>query len=180
MRESRAYLVQARGDMAVFDHLIAQDRAAIAECHPLHDLQMAGEKIAKAAFLAIGLRFDRYSHVAFSRLPYHLRRRDIAAALGWTRLDAFRSFLDRAAPLFRQIDELSPAVGPQRASGGAKQGPNTEYPWRPGIGAGDEGWSPPCLHVFGLLDRLQRTSDGRLARVFIERLIDRFDRVFPA
>ncbi|HZL37716.1 MAG TPA: hypothetical protein VFC78_20535, partial [Tepidisphaeraceae bacterium] len=138
VKKSQALLRQARSDLTVFDLLAAHED--VPECHALHFLQMATEKLAKAAFLALGVPFDAFSHVAFSHLPRLLSRRDVAGALGHRTFLSYRTFLRRTAPLFRMIDELNPSVGLQ-TSGSAKDGPNVEYPWEGRDPTGEPGQS---------------------------------------
>ena len=148
-----AFLRQARSDFALFNHLRDQDQATMPACHPLHYLQMAAEKLAKAIFDALGVSIDPWSHVAFSNLPYHLARADIARAIGFRDSRSFRTFLRRCAPIFRAIDELSPAVGASRTGGGPRQGPNVEYPWESRGSDSHPTWLVPAENEFKLQHR---------------------------
>jgi hypothetical protein len=142
---------------------------------------MATEKLAKAAMLQLGVEgFDRFSHVAFSQLPYQLRRRDVAETLGWANFDAYRAFLRKSAPLFRvrEIDELNPAVGTQGAGGPPRESPNVEYPWQSRDEAGVMRWTAPADHRFDLADRLRRSGEAATVLHFVDTLIERFDEVF--
>lgn len=65
---SAAQFRAPRSDFAVYQHLIALDRADVPECHPLHYLPMADEKVSKAAFGALGIVTDPFSHVDFSHV----------------------------------------------------------------------------------------------------------------
>jgi len=178
MTEHEAFRRQAASDFALFELLASGQRAAVAECHPLHYLQMATEKLAKAAFIALGAEgFARYSHVAFSHLRQGLKQRAFAERLGFSTWTSYRAFLDGTAALCREIDELNPSVGPQRVGGGPQEGPNCEYPWRGRDASGVERWHTPAEHRFGLLDRLQRQAAGTQLIGFIRRLIERFDEV---
>lgn len=178
MSEWEAFLRQARSDYQVFALLLRLSREGVEECHALHYLQMTTEKIAKAALLASGVTFDKYSHVAFSHIPTQLARRDVARALGWGQLRPFLTFLRKAGPLFRAIDELHPAVGAQSSESTSKEGPNVEYPWRGRSPAGTSTWFVPAEHRFGLLSRLQRSREGTTLLVLIERLLERFHVLF--
>ena len=173
-----AYLLQARSDFAVFELLVRQGRADVPECYALHYLQMATEKLAKAAFLALrvpGLR--RFDHVAFSLVPLHLRRRDVARGLGWSDFRVYQTFVTRTRPVFRETDELAPAVGPRLDGGGPAEGPNVEYPW-PVARNEETCWVVPAEHGFGLLDRLRRSGDAAQVLGFIRRLMERFEGIF--
>ena len=178
MTKATAFLRQARSDFAAFLHLAAQDRTVIPECHPLLHLQMAAEKLAKAAYVAAGATFDPHSHVAFSRFPQFLSRRDVAQALGYANFREFHGVLRRLAPLFRQIDELNPSVGLQTPGGGATEGPNVEYPWEARGEDGQPLWVVPAEHDFLLLDKLFRRGDASRMLALIRRLLDRFDEIF--
>jgi hypothetical protein len=179
MTEAEAYRRQAQSDFRVYELLAGEKRADVPECHALHYLQMATEKIAKAAFLALQVEgFDKYSHVAFSELRRHLKRRDLAPKLAFRSFRSYRAFLKRAGSLFRRIDELSPAVGPQQPGGGPKEGPNSEYPWRARDDAGQVVWHVPAEHSFGLLAELEQTTRGAQVIDFVHTLIARFDGVF--
>jgi hypothetical protein len=179
MEEREAFQRQARSDFQVFELLHRQHLGEVSECHALHYLQMATEKLAKAAFIALDVRpEDRYSHVAFSLIPQHLSRRDVAHALGWTDFRRYQAFLRWARPLFREIDELNPGVGPQQPGGGPQEGPNVEYPWRSRDAAGELVWEAPADHDFGLLARLRRDANGLALLHFVRTLLERFDSVF--
>jgi len=159
--------------------MIALDRSVVPECHPLHYLQMATEKMSKAAFEALGVTTDLFSHVAFSHAPYHLARRDVARALGYKDFNVYRDFLRRAAPFFRRVDELSPSVGLQTPGGAATDGPNVEYPWQARNAAGALIWIAPAERGFGLLAQIERGGDAARMVEFVRTLLDRFDAVFP-
>ncbi len=177
MKQHDALLRQARSDYAVFELLEQQDRDSVPECHPLHFLQMACEKLAKAVFLALGVPVDRFSHIAFSHIPYQLVRSDIAHKLGFRNFKAYRQFLLRAAPLFREVDELNPSVGLQTPGGGPKDGPNVEYPWEGRDPGGDATWIAPAEHPFHLLSKLRRRGDAARMLIFVRTLLYRFDGI---
>ncbi|HZL36130.1 MAG TPA: hypothetical protein VFC78_12510 [Tepidisphaeraceae bacterium] len=178
MTRDGALLLQARSDFAVYQHLASLDRSAMPECHALHYFQMCSEKVSKAAFGALGLVTDPFSHVAFSQIPYHMARRDAARALGYKSFHAYRAFLGRAAPLFRRVDELNPAVGLQMPAGAAKDGPNVEYPWQARDISGQATWIVPAGHGFELLSQMKRGGDAARMVDFVKRLLERFDAVF--
>ncbi len=172
--QAAAFLTQSRSDLRAFVALLGIDRSAVPECHPLHHLQMACEKVAKAVHIQLGMDPERRSHVAFSRLPYSLARPDMGSRLGWRDGRAYLAFLRRTAPLFREIEQLSPAVGPSTPGGGSNEHPNTEYPWpRPS----SEDWIAPAEHDFGILRRMRDRGDIGTMVTFVERLIDRFESV---
>jgi hypothetical protein len=178
MNEHEAYLRQARSDFQIVELLLAEDRAAVPGCHPLHYLQMATEKLAKAILIVSNVvGFDRYSHVAFSELPTFLSRRDFAARLGWKKFDQYQAFLRRSAPVFREIDELNPSVGPRVLGGGAKEGANAEYPWRARDRSGNVQWYAPSDHPFWLV-REFRSGIVNAVLQFVASLLERFEGVF--
>jgi len=178
MKQHEAYLKQARSDFQVFRLLLKQDRTEVPECHVLHYLQMATEKLAKAALLRVNPAFDPNTHVAFSQIPHQLRRADVAKTLGWRTFNDYRGFLIYASPLFHQIEELNPAVGPQRPGRGAMDHANVEYPWEARNAAGDLTWLAPAAQQFDILDKLQKSGSGVQLWLFVNRLIERFESVF--
>ena len=179
MIEHEAFLAQARSDFVVFELLMAQDRQAVPECHALHYLQMATEKLAKAIRLAYGDEFDRYSHVAFSQMLHILRRPDVGAGLGWPSWPKYRAFVTRLQPLLREIDECNPAVGPQRPGNTPPQERrNVEYPWPSRDSSGRTLWLAPSGHDFGIVDKLNRSGDYATLRHLIRSMMDRFESVF--
>jgi hypothetical protein len=175
-----AYLRQASSDLAVYQALYA--RPELPACHALHYLQMATEKLAKAVLLATGSRTEadvRASHKALSLLPGVLKgRRSDAQRVDYANPRAFDSFLDGVKSLCRAIDELSPSIGPQQAGGGAADGPNCEYPWFGRGGAAGEHWLAPAEWAFSV-ERLLKEGNGPGLIPFLQRLLDRFESVFP-
>jgi hypothetical protein len=177
MTEQEAFLKQAASDYAVFRMLLDLDRDIVPACHPLHYLQMATEKLAKAAMIALGQPIERLTHIAFSQIPYALARTDIANRLGWKNGKAFRQFLKKSSPIFRKIDELNPSVGAQRAASMARQQPNVEYPWLVRDAAGDLSWQAPVVHEWPLIEQL-RSGQGAQVLRFVEILLGRFGALF--
>jgi hypothetical protein len=174
MKVWEAWLAQARSDFRVFELLLQQDREHVEECHPLHYLQMATEKLAKAFDAARAGRPDESSHVAFMKFTNALERRDLARRLGWRDFKSFKALLRRIRPLCRQIEELHPDVGSPR-SGGRKDGPNVEYPWRL-PGADPQAWQAPAFYRFGIINRLHATQ----LKILLEKLFERFSTLIEA
>ncbi len=172
MTKSEAFLAQARSDFQVFELLLQQDRDRVPACHPGHYLQMSMEKLAKAALQRAG-DDPGYTHEAFSLLRHHLKRRDVAHALGYSNFSTFRDFLDRSAGLFRRIEALHPDV-PKSANG-----PNVEYPWEARNAGLEVIWQTPANQDFSVLTELQSSSDGAQLVVVIRSLLERFEVVFP-
>lgn len=177
MTEQTAFLAQGLSDYRVFQILLDLDRNETPACHPLHYLQMATEKLAKAAMLALGQSSERLTHVAFSHIPYLLARNDIASRIGWANGKAFRQFLKKSAPIFREIDELNPTVGTQRSAVAAREQPNVEYPWCTRGAGGNRVWQAPASRRWPLIEQL-RSGIGAQVLQFVEVLLDRFDAVF--
>ncbi len=172
MTQSEAFLTQAASDFQVFELLLQQDRDNIPSCHPGHFLQMAMEKLAKAALQRAGSD-PGYTHEAFTRLRPHLKRRDVARALGYANFSTFREFLDRSAGLFGRIESLHPDV-PKGAGG-----PNVEYPWEARDSSLAMVWYSPADHEFHIVRELQSSSDGTQLITIVRLLIERFNVVFP-
>ena len=163
-----AHLRQARSDLAVFDLLAGQDGVALPACHALHHLQMATEKLAKATMDELRFSgFDRHSHVAFSILPYALRRREVGRRLGFPNFDAYRTLLDRLRPLFREVEQLHPSIEPPAG--------NVEYPWRGRDSTGRVAWRVPADQEFGLLSRFRHDTDAATLLHLVRLIAVRFD-----
>jgi hypothetical protein len=172
MTKSEAFLTQAASDFPVFALLLQQDRDQVPSCHVCHYLQMAVEKLAKAALQRTG-GDPGYTHEAFTRLRPHLKRRDVARKLGYADFSAFREFLDRSAGLFERIEALHPDV-PKNI-----EGPNVEYPWEARDDRQVFVWHAPVGYGFPVLKELQNTRDGAQMVSIIRLQIERFGSVFP-
>ena len=121
-----AYAEQSRSDFTVYSVYLQEAE----ECHRLHYLQMACEKIAKAYRLRDLVSFnseDLYSHAVFSKfitgfLKSKLVRRRYASQ------DSKRREVERyARSLAVEIEKLAPAVDRERTPA------NAEYPWMAGV-----------------------------------------------
>ncbi len=155
---------QAQSDHDVFVHL---RRTGAGECHRLHYLQMATEKLSKAYLWRSGHAPPK-SHTGLVRFLRALLDR--------------RGELDRIAIIF----EFGPSVDLDRwvrnvrtlayelqniAPAEAGDGPNPEYPW--------PHQAPvhcPADHEFNLWRQLEDTGQGRKLLLFIGHAIERFDR----
>lgn len=173
MTKSEAFLAQAISDFRVFELLLQQNRDEVPGCHPGHFLQMSMEKLAKAALQRAG-HDPGNTHEAFSLLRYHLKRRDVARALGYQNFSTFRDFLDRSTALFQHVEALHPDV-PRNAGG-----PNVEYPWEARDASLLLSWQAPADQEFLILKEFQTSSDGTQLITMIRLLLDRFNVVFPA
>jgi len=159
LTKAQAFHAQACSDFAVYEHLAAQP---LPECHALHYLQMAAEKVAKALILRSNPDFGE-SHVAFSVLPHYLARPGLGRALGWQDDRKYRSFLKAVKPLLRAVEELCPAI---------EAGANTEYPWAARAAGGTMAWQVPAAHDFHLLPRLRNPYYGVALHQFMRVLLD--------
>lgn len=177
MTERDAFLAQAISDYRTFRLLLRFSRAEVPECHPLHYLQMSAEKVAKAAMIALGRKGEGLTHVAFSKLPTIIARSDVARRLGYRNGKSFRQFLKKAAPIFREIDELSPAIGTRSAALASSQQPNVEYPWQARDRDQKMVWYAPATSHWSLIRRLESGEGAEVLR-FIETLIRRFNVIF--
>lgn len=177
MTEPEAFLAQARSNFKVFRILLDLDRAEGPACHPLHYLQMSTEKLAKAAMIALGQPVEKLTHVAFSNIPRVLARNNVAYRLGWQDAKAFRQFLRKAAPIFREIEELNPAVGTQSSMTAARFQSNVEYPWQTRGENESIVWLCPVNHSWPLIEELRSGSGAHILQ-FIEVLLERFEAVF--
>lgn len=157
---------QAQADLELFMDL-SGPRGWRYQCHALQALQMATEKISKAAFRADDNARKKLSHLGLTKL---LRRFGsvsthhqslVATIFSIRQFDRFADRLRRFRAIARDIERLPSAVsGPDQ--------PNTEYPWphdRPQHALAD--WK------FAVFERLN-TSDGRAFLRFVERAIDAF------
>jgi hypothetical protein len=153
---------QARSDHRVFELLRGR---GIAQCHSLHYLQMATEKIAKAYFWRSGSPPPR-SHagfVQFLRFLGQVRQNDqdrIANLFSFRRFADFQSWIRATLPIAYDLERLTPDL--------ANDGPNPEYPWphaQPG--------TAPVNHKFAIWSSLTSVQGRNLMR-FIHTAVDRF------
>jgi hypothetical protein len=122
MNWSQAFARQAESDLDAREVLASAP--LLPACHALHHLQMACEKLCKAAMIAAGT--DAYevqrshAHVA-KQLPTLVK---LYMSRDAGRMPKNNWIVDAIRPLARQIELLSPAV---RDGGRSPQ--NCEYPW---------------------------------------------------
>ena len=113
---------QAKSDHDVFELV---RREGMPECHSLHYLQMATEKVAKAYFWRSGNPPPK-SHagfVQFLRFLGHRRndRERIAKLFSFNRFEDFQNWIRAVLPIAYELERLTPDL--------ANDGPNPEYPW---------------------------------------------------
>lgn len=156
---------QAQSDHAVFVRL---RRAGAHECHLLHYLQMATEKLSKAYLWRSGHAPPK-SHTGFVRfLKALLDRRiteldRIAKALAFGRSEDLDRWASQVQTLAYALQNIAPSE--------AGNGPNPEYPW-----PHETPMDCPARHAFALWDQLTNTGQGRKLMEVIERAIARFDQ----
>jgi len=156
---------QAKSDHAAF---VCLRHAGVHECHMLHYLQMATEKLSKAYLWRSGTPPPR-SHVGFMRFLRALlgrRRTDlrrIAKVFEFARPKDMDAWVGQIGSLAYMLQNLAPTE--------ANNGPNPEYPWPHEMPE-----HCPALHSFELWSRLRDHVHGRNLLRFIERAIERFDQ----
>lgn len=154
---------QGQSDHAIFVQL---RRAGVHECHLLHYLQMATEKLSKAYLWRSGHAPPRV-HTGFVRFLRALLDRPaeldhIATVLGFGRREDLDRWVRNVLTLAYSLQNIAPAE--------AGDGPNPEYPW-PHEAPAD----CPIRHTFALWNRLKNTGHGRKLMEVVERAIARFD-----
>jgi hypothetical protein len=161
-----AYAKQSRSDFAVFRLLSGS--ASVEECHRLHSLQMACEKIAKAyRFRDTDTSDERLTteHVAFSQfIESYLGSADIKMRYR-DRVAQLREVRKVARKLAREIEKLAPAVDREGTPA------NAEYPWE------DAGRvMTPCEFTFPAL-ALLKEAGGRTFIRLIDTAITEFENI---
>jgi hypothetical protein len=123
---STGYARQADADFKTFEAL---QPLPVPECHKLHFLQMACEKLVKAHLCSSGTDPAQLqgSH-AFIRKHLPTVLRQVAALVNFTGPQA-TAVLRRARQIAQEIDVLAPAV-----KRGGQRPDNCEYPWEDSSG----------------------------------------------
>ena len=155
---------QAQSDHALF---IQMRRAGVHQCHLLHYLQMATEKLSKAYLWRSGHAPPK-NHTGFVRFLRSLldRRGDldrIAIVLSFQRQQDLDSWARHSLTLAYSLQNMAPAE--------AGNGPNAEYPW-----PHEAPVFCPAGYEFPLWDQLMNTGQGRKMQTVIARAISRFDQ----
>lgn len=148
---------QAKSDQGVFELLRG---SGVGQCHSLHYLQMATEKIAKAYFWRSGVAPPK-SHtglVQFFRFLGHIGPRDrqrVAELFSFGRFEDFQVWIRAILPLAYELERITPDL--------ANNGPNTEYPWP----HADPVEAPVNYHfnLWGLLNSGQGRDFMRVVRI---------------
>jgi hypothetical protein len=154
---------QASSDIHLFEKLLL---LGVAQCHLLHYLQMATEKLSKAYFWRSGkvppkthTGFVRFLKALLNRRPSELER--IAKSLGFGRSQDLEKWVAAIQPLAYALQNVAPAE--------AINGPNAEYPWPHETPA-----QAPVNYEFELWHKLQNTGQGRRLLQFVRKAIGQF------
>lgn len=163
-RAQELWWKQAQSDLRMFVQL---RRSGASECHLLHYLQMATEKLSKAYLWRSGHAPPK-THTGFVRFLRALlgRRGDldrIAQVFGFGRQADMDNWMRSVQVLAYSLQNIAPAE--------AGDGPNPEYPW-----PHDAPEHCPVDHTFALWSQLSNTGQGRKLLMFIEHAITRFDQ----
>ena len=157
------YWQQSRSDFDIFNKL-----SDVPECHRLHYLQMACEKIAKAYRLrdtSASLDGVLNSHVAFSKFVEPFLGSAEIKKRYQGRISQLRTITRLAKKLAREIEKLAPAVDRDRSPA------NAEYPWE------EEGRVVvPCSYQYSSLTLLKQPA-GRNFVKLIEIAIEEFEEI---
>lgn len=161
-----AYVKQGGSDFATYQLLSSVPGVPI--CHPLHYLQMASEKVAKAyRFRDTETAEDRLTteHVAFSRfIQSYLGSPEIKQRYAG-KDEQLREIIKVARKLAREIEKLAPAVDREASPA------NAEYPWL------DDGRVVvPCDFTYPNLTLLMEPG-GRTFLRLLEMSIADFERI---
>ncbi len=131
-----AYAEQSRSDFAVYQVQLQSAE----ECHRLHYLQMACEKIAKAYRLRDPVSFnpdDLYSHAVFSKFIVGFLKSTPTRNRYQSQDSKRRQMEGYAKSLASEIERLAPALDRENRPD------NAEYPWMIG-----ETIFVPCRYAF--------------------------------
>ena len=164
----RLWWEQAKSDLARFDALRKENAPPCPQCHLLHYLEMATEKLGKAYFWRSG-KVPPKSHVGFVRfLKALLDRRQaelelISNAFGFKRVEDFESWVKSIQPLAYSLQKMAPAE--------AGNNQNPEYPW-----PHEAPIYCPAAYEFPLWTSLSKSGQGRKFLLLIEKAVAEFDR----
>ena len=136
------------------------------QCHHLHYLQMATEKLSKAYLF--GTRNEpKKTHAVFVKFFQGLlhekqpKYERIAKLFGFHSADDFDKWRSANAKWFYAIQNLAPDL--------ANGGPNPEYPW-----PNDTPSSTPCEFAFPIWTEVFQTGRGRQMLKVIRNAIRKF------
>jgi hypothetical protein len=180
MTRAEAFFEQARSDFAVYELLQRQGTSAVPECHVLHYLQMATEKLAKAVAARTHIQVPPRRHDSFSRLATELAKRpDVLSDIGYSDPAQTQRFLKRCLGIFKQLENLNPALANEKAHDAGRDResePNCEYPWWRSI-SGREDWLVPATHTFLAFQTVRDNGDGATVMRMIQFLLVNFKHI---
>lgn len=158
----RIWWTQARSDHEMF---VICRSAGYAQCHSLHYLQMATEKLAKAYFWRSNTSPPK-SHAGFVQFLRFLGairndRDRIADLFSFKRFEDFQAWIKLTIPIAYDLERLTPDL--------ANDGPNPEYPWPHSAPA-----TAPASHRFQIWEKLIAGQGRGLLRV-LQIAIGSFD-----
>jgi hypothetical protein len=156
--------VQSQSDFRVYLGFLPE----VEDCHRLHYLQMACEKIAKAYRLRdtrIALEEEMRSHIAFSLFIENLLESPQIKERYRSQSAKLREVRRRARAFAREIEKLAPAVDREQSPA------NAEYPWSDGHEV-----QIPCRYHYPVLILLKEPS-GREFLQLIRAAIEDFNGI---
>lgn len=163
-----AFATQGRSDWEVYKHLSALTKPSFPQCHALHYLQMATEKIAKAYRIrdtAADVDDLVKHHTGFVEFINQFFRCETIRDEFRERDAALQTLQRNATALAREIEKLAPATDRLASP------ENAEYPWER-----DEAILIPCNFGFPNLTML-RQAGGRAVMNLVERAFKDFERL---
>lgn len=139
MNWDKAYALQARSDLEAREHLVTSGR--LPECHGLHYVQMACEKLCKAYLAKRGSTPEtlRKSHAFISKVLPTIVQQTLSREAG--RFSKNTWVVSAIGKLARQIELLAPSV-----DDAGRTPANCEYPWLSQTGE----ITVPARYNFGL------------------------------
>jgi hypothetical protein len=155
---SRAYAKQGASDLAIYKHLCT--RADVQNCHRLHYLQMAGEKIAKAYQFRYTKRLvvDLLSqHVALKEFVNDYCSSKSMKARYAGREAQLQETRQGLLHLATEVEKLAPAVDREKSP------TNAEYPWTNGVDL-----TVPCEAAYSIMS----SFNDSVWRNFVQVLAD--------
>lgn len=161
-----AFAKQARSDWHIYQHLAAEVDSP--DCHTLHYLQMACEKIAKAyriRDLDSDINELMKHHGGFVRFVRAFLLSPTLKSEYEHRSAQLRALMRSMSNLAREIERLAPAAD------GADRPDNAEYPWPAGATV-----VAPCEYDFPNLSLLTAPR-GRALLKLVRRAMDEFENV---
>lgn len=162
--EQELWWQQAQSDYEIFTLMRKQ---GVADCHKLHYLQMATEKLAKAYLWKTGNAPPK-SHVGFVKFLRMIgsarssERERIAQIFCFGNYNAMQSWIRTSiSPIAYELERITPDL--------ANDGPNPEYPWPHA-----QPERTPVTFEFSIWKTLRDHSKGRELLNFINAAIKHF------